>query len=307
MVSELRIDRAPSTLRAMTWNLWWRFGDWQARAAAIEAVIRDQAPDVVMLQEVWSELQPDGSRTSHASGLAASLGMFAAITDDPFADIAADGGGPSADNGGRVGFHNAILSRWPLTCDSTADSIALPGVDRVSGVPIDRGYRRALWSVAATPWGDWPLISTHFDYRFDQSGLRQRQAVRLLELITERRGDPDSTLPVLVGADCNAVPDSDEIRLLTGRRDSGLSNIVLSDSWEQRGPGAGHTWLADHPYQPHSAWPNRRIDYLFVSWPRPKPVGNPVGVWLAGADPIGPQGVLASDHLAVVADIRTPS
>ncbi|CAN5598450.1 hypothetical protein BH23ACT3_BH23ACT3_21470 [soil metagenome] len=39
-------------LRVMTWNLWWRFGDWERRAPAIVEVLRQQDPDVVCLQEV---------------------------------------------------------------------------------------------------------------------------------------------------------------------------------------------------------------------------------------------------------------
>ena len=42
--------------------------------------------------------------------------------------------------------------------------------------------------------------------------------------------------PMLVGADLNAVPDSDEVRLLTGRR-PGVDGVVLSDVWEHVGAG----------------------------------------------------------------------
>jgi hypothetical protein len=40
-----------------------------------------------------------------------------------------------------------------------------------------------------------------------------------------------------------------------------------------------------------------------VTWPRPKTLGNPIRVWLAGVEPVG--GVQASDHFAVVADVLT--
>ena len=42
------------TCRVVTWNLWWRFGDWSRRLDAIGAVLADAAPDVVGLQEVWA-------------------------------------------------------------------------------------------------------------------------------------------------------------------------------------------------------------------------------------------------------------
>lgn len=265
-------------MRVMTWNLWWRFGPWRERQAAIWATIEQHAPDIICCQELWSE-----HGTSAAEILGEQIGYHFALTDDPF--------------GGRdVGFHNAILSRWPLT------DIVSEALPNAAGEP---GHRRALVARAQTPWGNWPIMSTHLDYRFDQAALREQQCTRVLEIIDERRGNADTDLPFIIGGDLNAVPDSDEVRLLTGRRQGAIPNLVLTDVWEARGEGAGHTWLADHPYQPHSAWPNRRIDYLFVSWPRPKPVGNPIAVWRAGAEAI--DGVLPSDHLAVVADLVVPA
>ena len=130
----------------------------------------------------------------------------------------------------------------------------------------------------------------------------------LLELGLEWRGDPIADLPLIIGADLNAVPDSDEIQLLTGRS-PGVADIVFSDVWEQVGTGPGHTWRAENPYSTDSAWPNRRLDSLLVSWPRPKPVGNPTRVWNVATAPVEVDGesVWPSDHAAVVADFVTPS
>ena len=265
------------SLRVMTWNLWWRFGPWEERRHAIAAVVAAQQPDVLLVQEVWGT----GS-SSLAHELAADLGYHVALTDDPF--------------GGRdVGFHNAIVSRWPL---DEVVSHPLPGPD---GLP---GHRRVLAAQVATPWGAWRVMSTHFDYRFDQSDVRQAQASELLRLIAADRGDPDTTLPVVVGGDFNAVPDSDEMRLLTGRSAGPVANLVMTDGWEHVGDGPGYTWRHDNPYQAETAWPNRRLDYVLVSWPRPKPIGNPVEAWLAGLHPVG--GVVPSDHAAVVVELRTP-
>jgi endonuclease/exonuclease/phosphatase family metal-dependent hydrolase len=161
--------------------------------------------------------------------------------------------------------------------------------------------------VVDTPWGNWPVASTHFDHRFDDSWGRQLQARRLLELASTWRGDPTVDLPVVVGADLNAVPDSDEVRLLTGRREA-VPGIVFSDAWEHVGDGDGLTWRRENPYSADSAWPNRRLDYVMVSWPRPKPVGNPLAARLVATGPIEVAGeqVWASDHAAVVVDLITP-
>jgi endonuclease/exonuclease/phosphatase family metal-dependent hydrolase len=265
-------------MRVMTWNLWWQFGPWQERQQAIAAVIAGEQPDVVFLQEVWSE---DGH--SSAGHLAEQLGYHHALTDDPFVD----------QRESKPGFHNAIVSRWPL---HEVTSHPLPGA---GGGP---GHRRALSAAVVAPSGlRWPLVSTHLDYRFDDSALRQQQCAALLAIVNDIRGDPSTAPPVVVGGDFNAPPDSDEIRMLTGRRAAPVEGLVLSDCWEHVGEGSGVTWRSDNPYQAGTAWPNRRLDYLFVSWPRPKPLGNPVRIWLAGLDPVG--GVVPSDHAAVVADL----
>ena len=264
----------------MTWNLWWRFGPWEQRHHAIVDTIRRIDPDVLCIQEAWID-----TTSSIVDLLAEQLGMHAV-------------------QGARVGRHdlgftNAVLSRWPAV--PLADH-ALPGAD---GSP---GHRRVVAADVATPWGDWPVASTHLDHRFDASGTRERQCRRLLELASAWRGEPTSDLPVIIGADLNAVPDSDEVRLLTGRR-AGVSGVVLSDAWEQTGPDDGWTWRRENPYSADSAWPNRRIDYVLVSWPRPKPVGNPVRSWLAGCEAVDVDGtpVWPSDHAGVVTELVTPS
>ncbi len=268
------------SLRVMTWNLWWRFGSWERRQAAIIETIRDADPDVVCLQEVWTDADGGLARI-----IASELG-YHPVTSAPI--------GRSG-----VGFSNAVLSRWPAT--RLADE-ALPRADGTLG------HRRIVAVRIDTPWGGWPVASTHLDHRFDQSLARQRQVRRLLELATRWRGDPAVDLPVVVGGDLNAVPDSDEIRMLTGRR-AGADGIVFSDAWEQAGTGDGATWRGDNPHCADSAWPDRRIDYVLISWPRPKPTGNPIGSRLVGVGPvpIGDHDVWPSDHAAVVVDLVTPS
>lgn len=269
------------TLRVMTWNLWWRFGDWERRERAIVEVVRAVDPDVLCLQEAWAD--PDGNGPARV--LAGEVGHHA-LSSAPI---------------GRhdVGFTNAVLSRWPLT--PLADE-ALP---RADGSP---GHRRIVAGTAMTPWGPWTVASTHLDHRFDDSAARSVQARHLLELAASWRSDPSSELPPVIGADLNAVPDSDEVRMLTGRR-PGVPGIVFSDAWEQAGDGHGATWRRDNPYCADSAWPNRRLDYVLIGWPRPNPVGNPLAARVVADGPVDVDGepIWASDHAAVVVDLATPS
>ncbi len=47
------------------------------------------------------------------------------------------------------------------------------------------------------------------------------------------------------------------------------------------------------------------LDYILVSWPRPGGLAAPLRCWVTGDELI--DGVQASDHFAVVADLRTPA
>jgi len=274
--------------RVMTWNIWWRFGDWQRREPAIVETIRRQQADAVCLQETWSwRDDPEGAHEGEhqARRLADLLGWHAAVNEPLWF--------------GERAFSNAVISRWPL--ERTVDEI-LPRPDG------SQGYRRVIGARIDTPWGAWPVMATHLDHFFDGSAGRELHARRLLELVLEVRGEPKQDLPVVLGGDLNSVPDSDEVRLLTGRRAGGPAGVILNDVWELVGEGHGATWRRDNPHVAHSAWPNRRVDYLMVSWPRKRPAGNPIAAWLAGTEPIdvGDGLVWASDHAAVVADLSAP-
>lgn len=269
------------SMRVMTWNLWWHFGDHDARWPGIVDTIRSVDPDVLCLQEVWS----DESGADDADRLATEFGMHVARTDPVFWN------GQS--------FGNAVLSRWPV------ERLTDERLPRADG---DISHRRVVAARVTTPWGPWPSASTHLDHRFDASADRTAQLRHVMELALDWRGEPDTDLPVIVGADLNALPDSDEIRMLTGRS-AGVPGIVFSDAWEQTADDpdnpTGATWLRANPASRDSAWPDRRLDYVLVSWPRPKPVGNPIRTWTVGR-PDSNDDVWPSDHLAVVTDLVTP-
>lgn len=278
------------TLRVMTWNLWWRFGPWELRRHAIVDVIRAANPDVLCLQEVWATIGGAGG-----AGGSGGVDMAEILAEEVGFHVASS----TPIGRGDIGFTNAVVSRWP---NSVVHDEALPRADGSAG------HRRIVAATVDTPWGSWPIASTHLDHRFDDSATRQVQCRRVLELASDWRGDPSRDLPVIIGADLNAVPDSAEVRLLTGR-DAGPDGMVFSDAWEQVGDGPGATWRRENPHSADSAWPNRRLDYVLVSWPRPKPVGNPISAHLAGTGPVdvGGEAVWPSDHAAVVVDVTTPA
>lgn len=192
-------------------------------------------------------------------------------------------------------FGNAVLSRWPLL---GSEAVAL------SDERGERTPRNAMFASVDSPHGVITSVSTHFEHRFDRSATRQAQAEQLCAHIVERRGDPEAVFPVVVGGDFNALPESDEIRSVTGRRPPPQKGMVLTDAWEMSGDGSpGYTWSRTNPHLADATWPNRRLDYIFVSWPRPRGVGVPVSTSLLGTTPRN--GIVPSDHFGVIAELRT--
>src|SRR5258708_680863 len=76
------------------------------------------------------------------------------------------------------------------------------------------------------------------------------------------------SVPPVVGGDLKGAPDSDEVRMLTGRPSVPEPKLVFHDAWEVAGEGAGHTWSNQNPYAVKDLEPDRRIDYVMVGWPK---------------------------------------
>lgn len=259
-------------MRIATWNLWWRFGDnWEARHEAIAVTLAKLEADIVCCQEIWAER--DGP--SQADLLGDALGMN--VAHHP--------------RFGRRGlsFSNAILSRASII-ESSSHSLA---------VGDQSGHRTAVVARIARGVGEMTVICTHLEHRFHLSEIRQGQVATLCELAASHH-DPES-FPIVMAGDFNAVPTSEEIRLLTGERPPPVPELVWSDAWAQAGDGPGFTWSGQNPYLHQAMWPNRRIDYVFVSTPRPVPQGNITNIGLIGTESVA--GVVPSDHYGLVVDL----
>lgn len=264
-------------VRVATWNLGHRFGDFEGRLEAIVATLRAECPDIVCLQEVWAM---EGG-TDQVDLLADALDLQATRTPSIFWR--------------GFSYGNAILTRWPILTSETV------GLHDANGAVTPRTM---LFATIDAPSHALTVVSTHFEHRFDRSSTRLAQAKQLCLQIADRRSNSEQSFPVIVGGDFNALPDSDEMRALTGRTAPPVSGLVLTDAWEIAGDGsAGHTWCRTNPHLADSLWPNRRLDYVMVSWPRPKGVGIPMETRLIGH--VAANGVVASDHYGVVADLRT--
>jgi len=253
-----------------TWNLQWQFGDWEERQPAIASALESVGADVIMVQESWR---------GQVERLAAKLDFeYAWCGHDPHDD-------PERNMG------NAILSRWPITASE----------HRFLEDGKGRQYRTILFAKVETPWGTLPAFTTHLEHRYDQSATRISQLSLASKFIEKH---DDGALPPVLTGDLNAVHDSDEIRKLTGRSVPYVEGRIWTDAWEQVGDGPGLTWSNANPQLTKSAWPNRRLDYVLIGWPRQdRPVGNPARAWLFATEPV--DGVMPSDHFGVAVEIHS--
>jgi endonuclease/exonuclease/phosphatase family metal-dependent hydrolase len=195
--------------------------------------------------------------------------------------------------GERVRFGNALLSRYPL---ERVAHIRLPSDNDTPG------HRSAIVADIECPNGPLSVAATHLEWRYDASQQRQDQLIPIVRELARRR-DQGRT-PVLMG-DLNSIPESDELRRLTGSApplDIGSRPLIFTDSWAAVGDGPGHTWDRSNSNAVDAAYPRRRVDHILVGWPRPKPAFNPRAAALVGVEP-APDGLHPSDHYGVVVTV----
>ena len=179
------------TLTAVTLNIWFTQGDWNARLDGIASGLEALDADVVFLQEV---LEND-TLQNQARTIAARVGLpyvhFVSV-DPP--------GGPKR-------FGNAILSRMPF---EATDSLNLP--------PLD-AYRAAAHARIRVGRQPLDLYTAHLQNPPDVvgAGARAMEIAHLLGFIAATRSDG----PMVLGGDFNAEPTYPEMRMLDHLRDLG--------------------------------------------------------------------------------------
>lgn len=269
--------------RVLSWNLWWRFGDWTARQPTIDAVVAAAGADVVALQEAY---------TGDGHDQPARLGTVAGLTHRAWSANRESQRWRDrlGDDAGDVECGVALLSRWPIV---DVVEHPLPAGDW----PADG--RTVLGAIVDHPRGPLPVVVTHLDPHPARSRLRVEQLRRVARLACElvERCGPDTLAPVVCG-DMNAEPESDEIRRFGGGlTEPFVDDVAFQDAWRVAGPDGdpGWTWRRDNPHVA-AGNPNARIDYVFVGMS-----GRVGAVGLVGVDAVG---VTPSDHAGVLADLR---
>lgn len=266
-----------STVRVMTWNIWWRFGPhWEDRQPGLLATIERLEPDVVALQEVWST-----SETTQAHEWAKSLGLQAVFGSPSYPPPPTD---PDQPDQVGVGLGIAVLSRWAIL---DHERVVLPARHR-SWDPV------ALTVRVDHPAGPLPIVAACLDYGVPYTDDRIAQGRLLAELGTHPRFD--GPCPVVVMGDLNAAVDSPVLRPL---------GDVLTDTWTAGGGAPDAITLpSTHPSAPLSAGPqliDQRIDHIFF-----RPGREDQHVVVDDVRIVGEavDGIYPSDHRAVVADLR---
>ncbi len=259
-------------MRVVTWNVWGRYGQWQQRQAGIETALAAAAPDIVCLAESWSCAgQTQAELIAERLGLGHHLFVGDWEQEDWISGI-------------------GLVSRWPVAIHERRP---LPGAH-------GSGLGESLFAVVEGERGRIQLFVAMLDYRLDASGIRQEQVRQLAEFVKEKTRRRH---PVVVCGDFNAGPDSDEIRMLTGRAAAPIPGLVFYDAWELAGDGtAGYTWSNHNPLAAVAMYPNRRFDYVMSAWPRLGAVGHPTRCELLGVVPA--EQLQLSDHYGVLAELR---
>lgn len=267
-----------TSVRIGTWNVWGRYGEWERRQPAIIQNLRAIDADILCLQEAWADAE-----RSQPDDVAAELGLHAVYS--PAFEM----------NGGWSG--NAVLSRWPIARHHTVE---LP-MEGGGATDTDRGERRlALFVELDGPRGPLQVFCTHLSWRADWSGVRQAQVRALCELVASTRPRP---FPAVVCGDLNAAPSSDEVRMLTGHAAVPVPGVIFRDAWATCRPDEpGCTISSRNPQTGANLDVESRIDYVLVGWPKLGGAGHVLGAEVAGDVEV--DGVLGSDHFAVVAELR---
>lgn len=275
---EARGSRGADTVRILTHNLYGRRARWERRRIVLRAGLRALGPDLLTLQETI--LMDDYDQVADLLGADYHVAHSRARE--------ADGQGI------------AIASRWPLGAVRELDLNATPRTG-------DFACTTLLAEITAPdPIGPLLLVNHFPDHRPDHERGRELQAVaaaRAVEALVERR-----LRHVVLAGDFDAEPDAASMRFVAGRQSLEGASVCYRNAWDSAHPGApGHTFAARNPLvaAENWDWPFRRIDHILV---RCGPHGGPTlaiaACALAFAEPV--DGIWASDHFAIVADLTVP-
>ena len=274
--------------------------DIHRTTAEVARIIREEDPDVVLLQEVY-----DGAvRTEYIDELAR---LRRQLPDDyachtsafywraPFV--------PHPRILGSVGMKLVVLSKYRVD-EALRHQLTLKPAD-----PVTKhfGLRRAVQEVRLPVDGgpDFVALNTHLEAFAQGTGLMAQHVDEIQAILQQITSNGH---PWLIGGDFNMLPPDAEAydRLQPSQRDyfndDATEITPLFDAYqsvptleELRGPSAAD-WFTHFPNDPSVEGPNKTIDYLFL------PDDLPLG-----AHSVRQHDTLhISDHLPVIGQFRLP-
>lgn len=271
-----------NVLRVLTFNvLTVADASGRTRQDVVRRMLPGLRADIVALQEV--------TRNEEWDQAAELLGPEYTIIDLP---------GRSPSNSGEC-----LASRWPF------------GAVRTLDVPLEGGAGEGMRAsavaaevLAPPPFG--PLLAVHHRaaYQLHREGAREQQALATARFVEDIVDGRDDVAVVLLG-DLNAAPDAASIRFLTGKQSLAGASVRYEDAWAATHPAEpGHTFTPCNPLVPAGEMPlerGRRIDYVLIRCGAHGPPLDVADCRLIFTEPV--DGVWASDHFGVLADLRPPA
>lgn len=284
-VSESRADNrytqrmdTPDVLRVATYNVYGPANpDWERRHSLIRSTLRKLDADVLALQEV------PVNELAFLEDLVGPGYHFSNFSQ------------PSPD-----GVGGTLATRWPPRHVAELDL-------RIS----DRAKDALPWTATLlveveTPVGTLVVAHHKPSWPFPFEAEREAQAVLAARTVEEHIGDRDVHAVVL--GDFDATPDSASLSFLRGRRPVDGFSVCYQDVWEYLHPDdPGRTFDLENPLVREgevATAVSRRIDHVLV---RAGLHGPTLVVRACQRFLDAPvDGVWASDHYGVVADLARP-
>ncbi|WP_156252458.1 endonuclease/exonuclease/phosphatase family protein [Pseudactinotalea terrae] len=261
------------TLRCVTLNVLGPANpDWDRRSRVISDQLLALQADVVALQEV-----PTGAQLEELLG--------DGYVTTPFTESSDDGVG------------GVLATRAPHRVLTEIDQ-------RTPENGRDLPWCATLVVEVESPIG--PVVVAHHkpSWPFPLEVEREQQAQRAAAAVEQAAGNR----PAIVLGDFDATPDSSSMRFWRGRRSLDGFSVCYQDAWETvRGEEPGLTFTTENPLVRAGEVAtaiSRRIDYVLVRAGSHGPLLEVKHCDRVLDQPV--DGVWASDHFGVVADLTLP-
>jgi endonuclease/exonuclease/phosphatase family metal-dependent hydrolase len=239
----------------------------QQTLSEVARVIREESPDLVLLQEVDDGASRTDKQDQLALLVAALPGLYPCHASAFYWKAAFV---PHPRILGAVGMKLSILSRYRI---ARATRYQLP---RIPEDPVTRlfSFRRAVLEVELPRQQGGPLavLNTHLDAFAQGTDTMARQVRRVGEILDRRTREGK---PWVLGGDFNLLPSAAAYDRLKPRaqaqytRETPLAPLLarcrsVPSVAEADGPEASR-WYTHFPNDPSLGTPDRTIDYFFLS------------------------------------------